>query len=65
MKQNDELLKREDLRVDIYRAGNYNAVRVTHIPTGITASCDSHRSPRKNEEQALKDIAEIMGEADV
>ena len=37
-------------------------VRATHIPTGASATCDTHRSQHKNREIALQDL-KIMLEA--
>ena len=55
-------LKEEELRIDIFHAGGHGgqnvnkvatAVRITHLPTGITAVCQDERSQLRNKQRAL------------
>ena len=58
--------KYEDLRVDTFRPAGANftfwstAVRITHIPTGTTVTCDTEKSYRLNQDKAIDMLIEKL-----
>lgn len=60
--QEEYAIKTEDLKIDLFRSSgpggqNVNkvetAVRITHVPTGITVACQTERSQEQNRQRCL------------